>query len=173
MKTYDAVKTYGSGVRSVAAIAEHPLHPVFIVFPAAFLTALLASDIVFAVTRNPFWAGVSAWLAMAGVVMGGVAGLAGIIEFLFIRRVRELSAGWVHGISNVIVLLLAIVNVWLRWGDPVGKALPSGIVLSAITFIILVISAWLGGELAYRYGIGVLMHPAGRGEAAERLSSAA
>jgi len=35
------------GVRSTASIAGHPLHPMLVPFPIAFLVGALASDLVF------------------------------------------------------------------------------------------------------------------------------
>ena len=153
------IREYTSGVRSKASLAGHPLHPVFIVFPAAFLIGLLASDLAFGVTRDPFWARASLWLALAGLVMGCIAGLLGIIELVGVRRVRELPAAWIHGLGNVAVLVLTFFNVFDRWANPGAFILPAGLELSAITAAILLVTAWLGGELTYRYGIGVLIKP--------------
>jgi uncharacterized membrane protein len=151
---------YSSGVRSTAAIAGHPLHPVFIVFPIAFLIGLLATDIVYTASRIPLWAEFSKWLALSGVVMGGVAAVLGLIDFVTINRVRQESAGWIHFTGNVAAMIIAVINTVIHWSNPLGSIIPGGIVLSAVTVFILAITGWYGGELAYRYGIGVLISPA-------------
>ena len=56
-------------------------------------------------------------------------------------------------------MVLALINLIMRWGDPAGAVLMTGIILSAITALILTVTAWLGGELTYRFGIGVLLQP--------------
>lgn len=148
---------YTNGVRSTAAIAGHPLHPVFIVFPIAFLIGLFATDIVYTATRIPFWAQFSKWLALSGVVMGGVAAVPGLIDFLTVNRVRKESAGWIHFTGNVAAMIIALINTIMHWSNLLGSIIPGGLILSAITVFILAITGWYGGELAYRYGIGVLI----------------
>jgi uncharacterized membrane protein len=147
--------TYTKGVRSTASIAGHPIHPILIVFPIAFLIALLVTDIVYASTRVPFWAEASRWLALSGVVTAGLAAIFGIIDFLTIGRVRQQSAGWIHALGNVAALTIAIINTVLHWNTPISTILPVVITLSAITVILLGITGWFGGELSYRFGVGV------------------
>jgi hypothetical protein len=54
------------------------------------------------------------------------------------------------------VLILALINLMLRIGDPEEAVLPVGLVLSLITVGLLLVTGWMGGELAYRYKIGVI-----------------
>jgi uncharacterized membrane protein len=53
-------------------------------------------------------------------------------------------------------LILALINLMLRIGDPEEAVLPVGLVLSLITVGLLLVTGWMGGELAYRYKIGVI-----------------
>ena len=53
-------------IKSRASLAGHPLHPVMIHFPVAALMALVASDIGFLVSGDPFWLRASLWLAGVG-----------------------------------------------------------------------------------------------------------
>jgi uncharacterized membrane protein len=43
-----------------------------------------------------------------------------------------------------------------RWDDAAAGVLPLGIVLSGLVTVILVVTGWYGGELAYRHPIGVV-----------------
>jgi uncharacterized membrane protein len=52
---------------------------------------------------------------------------------------------------------LALANWLLRTGSHEQHLLPWGVTLSAVTTAMLIVTGWLGGELAYRHGIGV--HP--------------
>jgi uncharacterized membrane protein len=57
---------------------------------------------------------------------------------------------------NTTVLVLAIINLWLR-GDNNAEAaiLPWGLVISAVITLLLMISGWYGGELVFRYKVAV------------------
>lgn len=144
------------GTPSTAAVAGHPIHPMLVVFPIAFLVAALATDLSFWGTNDPFWARASTWLLGAGVVMGVLAAVAGLIEFLTIRRVRSLAAGWIHFLGNAAAILLALANLLYRIDEgPGAGVLPFGLILSAVVVAILLVTGWLGGELVFRHRIGV------------------
>src|SRR4051812_23088531 len=99
---------------STAAIMGHPLHPMLVPFPIAFLTGALASDLAFVVTSDPFWAQASWWLIAAGLVMGAVAAIAGLVDFLTVAHARSLIAAWLHFGGNGLALLLGLWNLLLR-----------------------------------------------------------
>jgi uncharacterized membrane protein len=146
------------GVKSTAAIAGHPIHPMLIPFPIAFFSGVLATDLGYWWTADPFWARVSFWLVGAGLVTGALAAVFGLVDFLTIERAREHSAGWIHLFGNAIALILALASLGVRWSDPVTAALPWGLSLSAIVGVILIVTGWLGGELVFRHMIGVTGH---------------
>src|SRR3954471_17500016 len=91
---------------STAAVGGHPIHPMLIPFPIAFLCGALATDLAFWGTGDSFWARNSFWLLAAGLVTGVLAALFGLIDFLTIPRARSLAAAWVHFIGNDVVLIL-------------------------------------------------------------------
>ena len=144
------------GVESSASIAGHPLHHMLVTLPIGLLIGALASDIAFGVTADTFWARGTLWLLIGGVVTALVAAIPGLIDFTTIHRVRNLWISWTHMIANLVVVGLAAVNVWLRWDDPVAGAQGIGLWLSVAQTALLFFSGWLGGELAYRYGIGAI-----------------
>ncbi|MBF9196634.1 DUF2231 domain-containing protein [Microvirga terrestris] len=144
------------GVQSTAAIAGHPLHHMLIVFPVAFLIGALGTDIVFMATQDQFWAQCSYWLLIAGIVTALVAAVPGMIDFVTIDRVRNIWISWAHMVDNLVVVALALINVGVRSGDPAAGVQGWGIWLSSIQTALLLFSGWLGGEMAYRYGIGAI-----------------
>ncbi|MBI4319277.1 MAG: DUF2231 domain-containing protein [Chloroflexi bacterium] len=153
------------GVESTAAIAGHPIHPMLVPFPITLLISALVTDLVHLATGDPSWATFSFWLIAAGLVTGLAAGVAGAIDFFTLQRPREHTYGWIHAVGNVLAILLALSNVVLRLANPAltGSLLASGLILSAITAGVLVITGWYGGELAYRDMIGVTGHQGGGG----------
>ncbi len=149
-------------MESTASIASHPVHPMLIAFPIAFLVGALMTDVVFWATGAAFWASMSIWLIGAGFVMGIFAGAVGFIDFWTLSAPRETISGWIHAIGNIGVLSLALANLLVRSGDPQGGVLPWGIALSAATTVLLAVTTWYGGELTYRHRIGVMTRDSSR-----------
>ena len=145
-----------SGVPSTVAIAGHPLHPLTIIFPIAFLAAALGSDFGYWLTRDFFWARASLWLIGLGLLGGIIAAITGMSDFLRIERVRKRTAGWTHLILNVAILVLTALNLILRFGDPESRILPWGFFISLVVGTLTSITGWFGAELSYRHKIGVV-----------------
>ena len=145
-----------SGVPSTVAIAGHPIHPVIVTLPIAFLVAAPATDIAYWLTSDLFWARASVWLIGAGLITGILAGLTGMMDFMKIGRVRKHTAGWAHMYANVTALVLTAINLGLRLGNPVDNLLFTGLILSVLVAALLGISGWYGGELVYRHKIAVI-----------------
>jgi uncharacterized membrane protein len=141
---------------TVTIVAGHPLHPLTMIFPIAFLAGALGTDVGYWLTRDPFWARASLWLVGVGLASGVVAAITGMGDFLRIERVRKRIAGWAHMILNVTLLLLTAVNLILRLDDYVAAVLPWGLILSIIVSSLISVSGWYGTELSYRHKIGVI-----------------
>lgn len=152
-----------SGVPSTVAIAGHPLHPLIVTFPIAFLTSVLATDLAYWLTDDTFWARASFWLLLGGLLTGVIAAATGMSDFLKIDRVRQHSAGWAHMAGNVAALGLSLVNLVLRWGNQTGAILPVGLIISLLVAALLGITGWYGAELIYRHKVAVIGYgPKGR-----------
>jgi uncharacterized membrane protein len=151
-----AVSSIG-GIESAAQVAQHPLHPMLVPFPIAFLIATWACDLAFWASGNPFWANVAVWALGAGVVTGAVAAVAGLADFLGSARIRALTEAWQHFLGNAAILVLAFINLYLRCSATAVDAavLPAGIVLSTIVAGMLLYTGWKGGEMVYRHRVGV------------------
>ena len=83
---------------SRAAIAGHPLHPMMIHFPVAALLGLVATDFAYFWTTDPFWVRASLWLAGVGAAGGWIASIAGLIDLLTVKRIRQKISAWCHAI---------------------------------------------------------------------------
>jgi uncharacterized membrane protein len=142
---------------STAQIVGHPLHPMLIPFPIAFLVATLACDLIFWRTGNPGWTTASLYLLGAALVMAALAALAGLTDFIGDARIRDLTPAWHHMIGNVIAVLLSLWNWWRRYDAPDAAAvvLPTGLILSLIVVLILLYTGWRGWEMVYRHRVGV------------------
>lgn len=152
----DEQEYYDSGVPSKVAVAGHPLHPLIVTFPIAFLVGVLGTDLGYWLTRDIFWARASVLLLAAGLLTGLLATITGMIDFLAIDRVRQHNAGWIHMIGNIIALVISGISLFLRWGEPATFVLPTGLILSLIVASVLGITGWFGAELIYRHKIAVI-----------------
>ena len=112
---------HDSGVQSTVAIAGHPLHPLLVTFPIAFLSGAAGADLGYWLTDDPFWARAAIWLIGAGFISGLVAAAAGMSDFLRIDRVRKRSAGWIHMTGNITAMVLTLINWALRWNNVEGQ----------------------------------------------------
>lgn len=157
-------RTQSHTVESRMAIAKHPVHPMIVVYPVAFLSMVVVTDAVFLWQRAAFWAQLSFWLNAAGLAIGIVAGIVGAMDMFLIRVVRRHVSAWNHLIVAVMVLAMAALGVWLRWPDPVAAVWPWGLLSSAVLFGLVMVAGWLGGTLSFRHGIGVYGDEESRGD---------
>lgn len=146
-------------IPSKVAVNKHPLHPMLVVFPIAFLSVTPLADAAFWWSGDEFWARVGFWLAATGFISGCIAALTGLLEFLLVRRVRERLAGWTHMLCAVMALSLVGANARLRLDDPVDAVLPWGMVLSIGAAGMVAMAGWIGGTLTFGHGIGTYVHP--------------
>ena len=99
-------------------------------------------------------------MIIAGIVGGLVAAPFGLIDWMAIPKgTRAHSVGAVHGLGNVVVLLLFAWSWWLRYGaaGAVTPYTPStlALALSFAGFALAGLTGWLGGELVDRHAVGV------------------
>jgi uncharacterized membrane protein len=140
---------------SRAAIAGHPIHPMLVPLPIGLLAGAAASDVLFLRTGDRFFARASRWLLAGGI--GGALSAApfGLVDFVSIRAARERPEAWLHAIGNFTVVALAASSLALRSGSDDRRPPGAAVVLSGAGASLLLVTGWLGGELAYRHRIGV------------------
>jgi uncharacterized membrane protein len=138
---------------STAKIADHPIHPMLVPFPIVCFIMTLILDILY-VRGDTGVAGATNWLLGVGLVMGALAAVAGLTDFLGDDRVRGLGDALKHMLANVTAVVLEIVNFALRLKNPDVIA-STGVYLSVVVVLILLSSGWKGGNLVFRHGVGV------------------
>jgi len=97
------------------------------------------------------------WLISIGVVGALVAALFGLLDFLSIPRgTQARRVGVFHLIINLTVVALFVASfIWRADRDAYQPTSAGLFVLSGIALVLLAVSGWLGGMLAYRYGVRV------------------
>lgn len=147
---------YEERPRSTAQIAQHPLHPMLVPVPIVCFIGALLTDIMYCVTAEIMWADFSAWLLVVGVIIGVLAAIAGLVDLLGSPAIRSLAPAWPHALGNVAVLVLAFFNALIHTRDAWTSVVPTGLILSIITVLILPVTGWLGWAMVYRHGVGVV-----------------
>ena len=139
---------------STAKIGGHPIHPMLIPFPIVCFIGTFVADIVYTRNHDAGWATASHWLLAIGLLMAALAAVTGLTDFLGDERIRRLGDALKHMLANVTAVVLELVNLILRLGNP-DFIDSTGIYLSGIVVLILVYSGWKGGDLVFKHGIGV------------------
>ncbi|WP_433502728.1 DUF2231 domain-containing protein [Pseudonocardia halophobica] len=137
----------------------HPFHPILVTVPIGAWVASLVFDIGSYVVATP--AGLeqgSRWLIAIGVVGALAAAMIGFLDLMAIPGgTRAFRTGLVHMTLNLGVTGAYIGNFFWR-GAGAGPVVPVEIgplTLSTISLVVLGVSGYLGGKLAYRYGVRV------------------
>jgi uncharacterized membrane protein len=101
---------------------------------------------------DPVWSTVARY-AMAGGIIGALAAAVfGFIDMLSLPAEPRKTA-LAHMTINLVVVVLYIINFWLRTRAPDN---PGGLVwLSLIAILLLVVSGWLGGKMVYVMRVAV------------------
>jgi uncharacterized membrane protein len=142
-------------MESRAKLLGHPIHQMLIVFPLGLLATAVIIDLIYFAGDALIFAEVSYYLIVAGLIGGALAAPFGLIDWLAIpRNTRAKRIGGLHGAGNVAVMLLFLISAWLRSDLPAEPPVWAYVCSFAGAAIALV-TAWLGGELVDRLGIGV------------------
>lgn len=135
----------------------HPFHPLLVSVPIGAWVASLAFDLAALVTTDPGPALFAArWLVGLGVLGGLAAACVGFLDFLGLpsgtpaKRTARL-----HAVINLTVLGIFAAGLAWRLSAPTASAHGGQLALSLVGAAGLTAGGWLGGKLAYRYGVRV------------------
>jgi uncharacterized membrane protein len=134
----------------------HPVHPMLIVFPLGLLGMAVIFDIVnLAFTGNGYWSEISYWMIAAGVVTGLLAAPFGLVDWFAIPSgTRAKRIGAIHGVGNIVVVLLYASSWYMRMPNPRAPSMLA-FLLAFVGLGLALVTGWLGGELVDRLAIGV------------------
>jgi uncharacterized membrane protein len=141
-------------MQSHARLFGHPAHQMLVAFPLGLLITGCVFDLIALATGYRDAATAGYWAISAGILGAIAAAPFGAIDWWHIpKRTRACRIGAYHGIGNLLVVALFIAAWFLR-GNPADPA-PASLALSFAGCAVLFLTAWLGGELVSRLGIGV------------------
>jgi nitrite reductase/ring-hydroxylating ferredoxin subunit/uncharacterized membrane protein len=143
-------------MKSKAVLLGHPLHPMLIPFPFAFLTGALVFDAIGWFREVPAWWTTGGHLSLAGIVTALLAAIPGLIDYFYTvppdssAKARATK----HMLANLTAVALFAVAWWIRGG---ATTRPDVTVLGieAIALTLLGTGGYMGGTLVTRNLIGV------------------
>lgn len=137
----------------------HPLHPALVAVPVGAWVSSVVLDLASRVVDDAGTAAHAAWWLLGLGVLGAlVAAMLGFLDFFAIPSgTRAWRTALVHMACNLTATTLFAV-AWLVRRDDVAPAAGTSsgqIALSLVALALLLAGGFLGGELAYRYGVRV------------------
>lgn len=138
----------------------HPFHPILVTVPIGAWVGSLVFDIASRIVGEPdFLSRGAMWLIAVGVIGALAAAMFGFLDLLAIPTgTRAFRVGLLHMTLNLLVTAAYVGNfLWRNAGDgPSGSVGAGQLALNAVSLAVLGVSGWLGGKLAYRYGVRVV-----------------
>lgn len=142
-------------MRSTAHLKGHPIHPMLVPFPLAYLTGSALVNAWARATGRPDWFRTASHMSRLGLGSALAAALPGVIDYIF--AVPPNSSGRARATSHMLVNLSALgmfaaARLGRRHdGRPAYPAVAAELCGAGL----LVAGGWLGGTLVYRNQIGV------------------
>jgi uncharacterized membrane protein/nitrite reductase/ring-hydroxylating ferredoxin subunit len=144
-------------MRSTAQFQGHPIHPMLIPFPFAFLTGAFAFDLLGVLMDDVAWWTTGGHLAAAGILTALLAAIPGFIDYLY--TVPPRSSGkrraTYHMAANLSAVALMVLAWTIRGGEPTRAPGPFNLGLEFLSVALLSAGSYMGGTLAYRNQIGI------------------
>lgn len=139
---------------SRVAILGHPVHAMSVAFPVALTFCGFGADVMYWITGDAFWARAALWAIGTGFFFGMFSGFSGTAEILLVPGIRARAPAWTHFIIAVVALALMGANWGHRLSGYESAVLPVGILLSALSVLVVMVTGWHGGKLVFDYNLG-------------------
>lgn len=141
-------------MKARARFLGHPVHQMLVVFPLGLLATSVVFDVLAWAMSRDDWAVAGYWTLTAGIVGALVAAPFGLADWLKVPKgTRARRIGALHGGGNAVVSLLFVAAWGLR--EPGEVASGAALACSLAGAGLALVTAWLGGELVSRLGVGV------------------
>jgi uncharacterized membrane protein len=155
-----SVPNRGKQPRSIlAGRYGHPIHPILVTVPIGAWVASVVFDIVALASSDEeaTFAEGAYWLIGIGIIGALLAAIFGLIDLAGIARgTKAFKTGLLHMVINLTVVVVFVIGFIVRAAGDYEEATVGGFVLSLVGLALLGASGYLGGQLAYTYGVRVV-----------------
>lgn len=122
--------------------AIHPVHAVLLASILPLFLGALLTDWAYSRSSEIQWTNFASWLIAGGLVFAGLALLWALVDF-FRADVARGRPGLVYLLVLAATFVLGFVNALIHAKDA-WAAMPAGLILSVLVFILAVAAIWLG-----------------------------
>jgi uncharacterized membrane protein len=139
-------------LRSTAKPRGRLMHKIPVSFSAAYFAGALITDLVYWQIPDVLWERFSIWLIAAGLIMAGLAIIAYAIDLASGRQIDR--PAWPRVIGYALAVLLSLMNAFIHSRDGYTAVVPTGLMLSGLVIVVLLLTSWVGMALANRPRVG-------------------
>ena len=130
-----------ANLRSTAKPRGRPIHKMPVSFSAAYFVGALVTDLVYWQMPDVLWERFSIWLIAAGLIMAGLAVVAYVIDLVSGRQIDR--PAWPRVVGYALAVLLSLINAFVHSRDGYTAVVPTGLTLSGLVVVVLVLTAWV------------------------------
>lgn len=125
------------------SIARHPIGAMLFPVPVVCFIGALLADLAYECSGgNLLWVDFSGWLILAGLIVGALAALVLLIDFIRDRVLRR-DVGWAHLLLFYAALLVELFSMFIHSRDGWTAVVPGGLALSIVGVVLILIAGWL------------------------------
>jgi uncharacterized membrane protein len=129
-------------VRAIS-IVRHPIYALLLPVPVVCFIGVLMTDIAYLNSGgNLLWLNLSTWILLAGLLVGFLAAIVLLIDFVRSPAMRD-GTGWAHLLVFYAALLAELFNIFIHERDGWTAVVPIGITLSIIGVVLILVAGWL------------------------------
>jgi uncharacterized membrane protein len=129
-----------------------PIHRMLVSFSAAYFVGAFVTDLVYWHMPDVLWERFSIWLIVAGLVMAGLATVAYVIGLATGGQIH--TSSWPRVVGYALAVGLSVINAFVHSRDGYTAVVPTGLMLSGLVVVVLLLTAWVGTALAHRQRVG-------------------
>jgi uncharacterized membrane protein len=139
-------------LRSAAKPRGRLVQRLLVWFSAAYFTGALVTDLAYWRMLDVMWERFSIWLITAGLILAGLAAIAYVIDLASSRQIDR--PAWPSVVGYALAALLSLINVFVHSRDAYTAVVPTGLMLSVLVVVVLLLTALVGSASTTRSRVG-------------------
>ena len=120
-------------------------------FPITCFIGAFLTDLAYVATDSVLWETFSVWLLTIGLVVAGLAVIAGLVDLVRSQRFRGLARPWMRVAGEFVAFGLSLINVFVHSRDGYTAVVPEGLILSALVVLVLIVTLFIGRPATNAY----------------------